>query len=295
MPKRVALLIARNLADNAPDRRADAYLFDVQRKNMEAAFIPAGLTLDVVRWTEPGMNWARFDAALVLNCWDYQDRHDAFLARLAEIEAAGVRVFNPLKLVRWNIRKTYLRDLESRGVAIIPTLWPESAQAGDIQEAFDKFGCDEVVLKRQVGGGARGQMRYARASAPTSGVLLDRPGMIQPLIQSVVTEGEYSFLFIDGAFSHALVKRATAGDYRIQEAYGGRSMRVDPSAADTTRARAVLEALDEAPLYARIDMVRGEDGGLMLMELEVLEPYLFPAEGPAIGAMLAAALRRRLG
>jgi hypothetical protein len=295
MPKRVALLIARNLADNAPDRRADAYLFDVQRKNMEAAFIPAGLTLDVVRWTEPGMNWARFDAALVLNCWDYQDRHDAFLARLAEIEAAGVRVFNPLKLVRWNIRKTYLRDLESRGVAIIPTLWPESAQASDIQEAFDKFGCDEMVLKRQVGGGARGQMRYARASAPTSGVLLDRPGMIQPLIQSVVTEGEYSFLFIDGAFSHALVKRAAAGDYRIQEAYGGRSMRVDPSAADTTRARAVLEALDEPPLYARIDMVRGEDGGLMLMELEVLEPYLFPAEGPAIGAMLAAALRRRLG
>lgn len=295
MPKRVALLIARNLADNAPDRRADAYLFDVQRKNMEAAFIPAGLTLDVVRWTEPGMNWARFDAALVLNCWDYQDRHDAFLARLAEIEAAGVRVFNPLKLVRWNIRKTYLRDLESRGVAIIPTLWPESARASDIQEAFDKFGCDEMVLKRQVGGGARGQMRYARASAPTSGVLLDRPGMIQPLIQSVVTEGEYSFLFIDGAFSHALVKRAAAGDYRIQEAYGGRSMRVDPSAADTTRARAVLEALDEPPLYARIDMVRGEDGGLMLMELEVLEPYLFPAEGPAIGAMLAAALRRRLG
>jgi hypothetical protein len=295
MAKRVALLIARNLASDAPDRRADAYLFDVQRKAMEAAFIPVGLTLEVVRWTEAGMDWRQFDAALVLNCWDYQDRHDAFLARLAEIEAAGVALFNPLHLVRWNIRKTYLRDLESRGVVIVPTLWVETPQASDIHAAFQTFGCDEVVLKRQVGGGARGQVRHARATAPVSGSALDRPGMIQPLIQSVVTEGEYSFLFVDGAFSHALVKRAAAGDYRIQEAYGGRSMKVEPSAADKARAGAVLQALDEPPLYARVDMVRGADGGLMLMELEVLEPYLFPAEGPGIGAMLAAALKRRLG
>jgi hypothetical protein len=125
-------------------------------------------------------------------------------------------------------------------------------------------------------------------------VLLDRPGMIQPLIPSIITEGEYSFLFVGGEFSHALVKRAAPGDYRIQEAYGGRSMKVEPSAADKARAGAVLEALDEPPLYARVDMVRGADGRLMLMELEVLEPYLFPAEGPGVGAMLAAALKRRL-
>ncbi|MEP7210603.1 MAG: hypothetical protein ABI740_07175 [Alphaproteobacteria bacterium] len=295
MTKRIALLIAQNLASNAPDRRADAYLFDVQRRVMEAAFTPAGLTLEVVRWTEEAMNWGQFDAALVLNCWDYQDRHDAFLERLSEIEAAGVAVFNPLDLVRWNIRKTYLRDFEGRGVPIVPTLWTEAPQADDIQAAFTAFNSEEVVLKRQVGGGARGQARYARATAPTEGQVLDRPGMIQPLIQSIVTEGEYSFLFVDGEFSHALVKRAADGDYRIQEAYGGRSMKVEPSPADKARASAVLEALDAPPLYARVDMVRGADGGLMLMELEVLEPYLFPAEGPAIGVMLAAALKRRLG
>jgi hypothetical protein len=119
--------------------------------------------------------------------------------------------------------------------------------------------------------------------------------MIQPLIPAIVTEGEFSFLFIDGVFSHALVKRAAEGDYRIQEAYGGRSLRVEPSPPDRARASAVLEALAEAPLYARVDMVRGADGGLLLMELEVLEPYLFPAEGPSIGVMLAAALKRRLG
>jgi hypothetical protein len=295
MPKRIALLIAQNLASDAPDRRADAYLFDVQRKVLEAAFVPAGLSLETVRWSEAEMDWGPFDAALVLACWDYQDRHEVFLARLAQIAAAGVAVFNPLDLVRWNIKKTYLRDFESWGVPIVPTLWAEAPQAADLQAAFAAFDAEEVVLKRQVGGGARGQQRYARASAPVTGQVLDRPGMIQPLIPSIVTEGEYSFLFVDGEFSHALVKRAAAGDYRIQEAYGGRSAKVDPSPSDLTRASAVLEALEAPPLYARVDMVRGADGGLMLMELEVLEPYLFPAEGPGIGALLAAALKRRLG
>lgn len=294
MVQRVALLIAANLASEAPDRRADACLFDLERRALEAAFGPAGLTLETVRWSEDGVDWGRFDAALLLACWDYQDRHDAFLARLDEIAAAGVAIFNPLDLVRWNIRKTYLRDLEARGVPIVPTLWVEAPEAADLHAAFTAFGCDDIVLKRQHGAGAKGQARHSRAAAPASGRVLDRSGMIQPLIGSIVTEGEYSFLFVDGAFSHALVKRAAAGDYRIQEAYGGRSARVEPAAADLARAGAVLAALDAPPLYARIDMVRGSDGGLLLMELEALEPYLFPVEGPGIAAMLATALKRRL-
>jgi glutathione synthase/RimK-type ligase-like ATP-grasp enzyme len=123
---------------------------------------------------------------------------------------------------------------------------------------------------------------------------MDRPGMIQPLIKSIRTEGEFSFLFIDGDFSHALIKRAKSGDYRIQEAYGGASQRIDPAPADEDAARAVLEVLDEQPLYARVDMVRGDDGRLLLMELEVIEPYLFPKDGPGIGEMLGKALKRRL-
>jgi hypothetical protein len=119
--------------------------------------------------------------------------------------------------------------------------------------------------------------------------------MIQPFIASVASEGEYSFLFVDGVFSHALVKRAARGDYRIQESYGGTSAKVEPAAADITQARAVLEALAVPPLYARVDMVRGEDGRLMVMELEVIEPYLFPVEGPRIGEMIGVALKKRLG
>ena len=291
----IALLIAANVASDAPDRRADADLFDIQLDVLRKGFAPHGLTIEPVRWVRPGVDWKRFGGVMVNCAWDYQDRHEDFLSTLDRIAALGVPVFNSPDVVRWNIRKTYLRDFEARGVPIIPTRWPEHPTTEDISSAFAEFGTEDVILKRQVGGGARGQVRYTRANMPEEGPIMDRPGMIQPFVSSIATEGEYSFLFVDGEFSHALVKRARQGDYRIQEAYGGTSQRIDTSQQDERQARAVLEALDEPQLYARVDMVRGADGSLLLMELEVIEPYLFPADGPGIGAMLGKALRRRLG
>ena len=98
-----------------------------------------------------------------------------------------------------------------------------------------------------------------------------------------------------GEFCHALIKRAQPGDYRIQSSYGGREEVLHPSADDLVAARAILGTLDETPLYGRVDMLRGEDGGLLLMELEVIEPYLYPKEGPELGERMAAAVARRLG
>ena len=289
----IALLTAANLVSDAPDRRADAHLFDIQLDILRRGFAPHGLTLTPVRWIDP-IDWTRFGAVLVNSAWDYQDRHEDFLATLDRIAGLGVPVFNDPGAVRWNIRKTYLRELEARGVPVIPTLWPEAPTRDDIVHAMSAFGIEDVVLKRQVGGGARAQVRYTRANMPEAGSIMDRPGMIQPFIASIATEGEYSFLFVDGEFSHALVKRAKSGDYRIQEAYGGTSQAIDPTPDDRASAQAVLTALATPPLYARVDMVRGQAGELLLMELEVIEPFLFPKDGPHIGEMLGAALKKRL-
>ena len=289
----IALLTAANLVSDAPDRRADAHLFDIQLDILRRGFSPHGLTLTPVRWTDP-LDWRRFGGVLVNSAWDYQDRHEDFLDTLDRIAALGVPVFNDPATVRWNIRKTYLREFDARGVPVIPTLWSEAPTHDDIVHAMSIFGIDDVVLKRQVGGGARAQVRYTRSNLPAPGPVMDRPGMIQPFIASIATEGEYSFLFVDGAFSHALVKRPRSGDYRIQEAYGGTSQAIDPTPADLVSAQTVLTALAKPPLYARVDMVRGPGGELLLMELEVIEPFLFPKDGPHIGQMLGAALRNRL-
>lgn len=293
-PREIAMLTAANLVSDAPDRRADAHLFDAQVDILQRGMAPHGLWLAPVRWVDPAIAWNRF-AAVMVNCaWDYQDNHEAFLATLDRIASMGVPVFNDPATVRWNIRKTYLRELEAKGIPIIPTLWPEAPTDVDIAGAMAVFGSDDVIIKRQVGGGARGQTRYTPANMPAPGPVLDRPAMIQPFIPSIATEGEYSFLFVDGDFSHALIKRARSGDYRIQAAYGGTSLAIDPAPADRAAAQRVLDVLEAPPLYARVDMVRGQAGDLLLMELEVLEPYLFPKDGPQIGPMLGRALARRL-
>jgi glutathione synthase/RimK-type ligase-like ATP-grasp enzyme len=295
---RIALLTAQTDALAAPLRRALDQLLAEEFDDMARPMAELGLKLEPIPWTAGG-DWTQYAAVLVKSAWDYQDKADAFLGLLDSIAGQGVPVFNDPALVRWNIRKTYLDDFAAKGVPIVPTLWAEAATAADLQRAYDIFGVDEIVLKPQIGGGARNQTRHRRGEAQPEGVILDRPGMIQPLVPAIATEGEFSFLFAGNEFSHALLKIPKSGDYRIQEIFGGRNVKVDPSPSDLAAARAVLEALPDslggAPLYARVDLVRGDDGKLMLMELEAIEPSLFTAEGPQMGSMLAKALQHRLG
>ena len=124
---------------------------------------------------------------------------------------------------------------------------------------------------------------------------MPHPMMVQPFLSKIQEEGDYSFIFIDGIFCHALLKTAKSGDYRIQSTYGGRETPIAPTPEDLFEATTVLQTLDERPLYARVDMLRGEDGRLLLMELEMIEPYLYPIEGPNLGPMMANAVHRRMG
>ena len=113
--------------------------------------------------------------------------------------------------------------------------------------------------------------------------------MIQPFLPAIQREGELSFIFVSGQFSHALIKRASAGDYRIQSLYGGTETALDPDPADRAAAQGIMAMLPFAkpPLYARIDMVRLDGGALAVIEAELIEPYLYPEQGPGFGAMLA--------
>lgn len=205
--------------------------------------------------------------------------------------SSATRLFNPAAVVRWNIHKTYLRDLEAKGARIIPTVWLDKADAAGAAAAFDTLGADDLVFKRQVGAGAHGQHRLKRGEPVPD---MPHAMMVQPFVPAIQTEGEYSFIYIGGEFCHALVKRAVPGDYRIQSKYGGKETPVVPPTDDLADAAAIVAMLDEAPLYGRVDMVRGDDGRLVLMELEVIEPYLYPVEGPRLGEMIAEAVIRRL-
>ncbi|MEE4288404.1 MAG: hypothetical protein V2J14_03460 [Erythrobacter sp.] len=292
----VAFLACATTLPGSGERRGDAFEHDLMVAAIEPALAARGIAMRVIDWEADLDAFEGVDLALLGTSWNYQDRAGAFTDRLYALSAGGIAVCNPPDMVRWNIRKTYLRELESAGVATIPTLWRESLAGHEVEQALDLLGADRAVVKRQIGAGAEGQVMIERANLPPPGWDFGAPAMIQPFLPAIASEGELSFVFIDGDLSHALVKRPQTGDYRVQSLYGGREEVHHPSPADRAAAQAVIDALPfDTPLYARIDMVRMDQGGLALMEAELIEPYLYPIQGPQLGARLASALARRLG
>lgn len=297
MTFQIAFLACAGTLPGSPTRRADAFEHDVQVAALRSGLEGMDAELTEIDWRAPLEALTRFDLAVLGTVWDYTDHPAEFLARLESLEAAGVKVCNPAEVVRWNADKGYLRELAEAGAPSIPTLWADDPGAEDILNAFEHFGTDRVVVKRRVGAGAVGQFSFTRSAPPAADWRLGQAGMIQPFLPAIQSEGEYSLIFIDGQFCHALLKQAADGDYRIQSLYGGREVALDPDPADIARAAEVLAMLpfDNVPLYARIDMVRLPEGQLALIEAELIEPYLYPRQGPRLGEMLAAAIGRRLG
>ncbi|MBO6945620.1 hypothetical protein [Altererythrobacter sp.] len=291
---KIGFLVCPGTMPGSARRREDAYEHDLQVQAIRPEIEAHGGTLTEIDWRDPIEAFDGFDLILIGTPWDYQDDEAEFLGKLDDLEFAGITVCNSSDMVRWNARKTYLRYLEARGIAIIPTLWIEKASAADIDAAMYAFGCETVVAKRQVGAGAEGQtIHHMGQTAPDWHML--HPAMIQPYLPQIATDGEYSFIFIDGQFSHALRKRPAEGDYRVQSLYGGTEESITPSDADVRSAQAVIGAIPfETPLYARIDVVRGDGNDLLLMEAELIEPFLYPEQGPELGPRMANAIAKRI-
>ena len=253
-----------------------------------------GWHVDAVPWDKPAA-WRDYDLVVIRSPWDYQRDPEAFLAVLAEIERLGVPLQNSLQTVRWNLRKTYLRDLAERGVPIVPTVFRDRLDAGDLERLFDEVAGDdpargEIVLKPLVGANADGAFRLDRRAAEERAAEVEiyyarRPLLAQPFVPAVLDEGEYSLFYFDGQHSHTILKTPETGDFRVQEEHGATIRAVAAEEALLDAGRAAREALSESPLYLRADFVRSSEGDpFWLMELELIEPSLYlrmDAEAPA--------------
>lgn len=239
-------------------------------------------------WREPG-DLSGFDLIMPLLAWGYQ-REPAHWYQLLKAWQ-GLPFANALETLRWNTNKSYLLELEARGISIVPTSIAQALGPLDLDKAQAMFGEALMVVKPTVSGGAEGTYRLL-ASDPIPTDVANAEMLIQPLIPAIAEEGEYSLFHFAGHFSHAVLKRPMAGDFRVQEQFGGSEAAIDPPLAAHALAKTVLEALAEQPLYARIDMVRDAEGSFRLMELELIEPALFLAHAPDGGAMFADAVRR---
>ncbi len=251
-----------------------------------------GHTVDEVPWR--GVTDGRgYDAVVIRTPWDYQKDLPAFLALLDRI---AVPLANSPALVRWNAYKTYLGELGARGVPIVPTTYGRGLSGDELRALPARLGVDEIVIKPVVGANADDAYRVTATTPPDEIVAryVDRDWMAQPFVHRVLDEGEHSLFYFGGALSHAIRKVPARGDFRVQEEHGGDILPVPIT--DETRAAAdqVMAALpgDDAPLQARVDLVRLDDGTLALMELEAIEPSLYFRTHPRAPANFADAIVR---
>jgi glutathione synthase/RimK-type ligase-like ATP-grasp enzyme len=251
-----------------------------------------GVRVSPAVWSDPTITWSDHDAIVIRSTWDYHLRVAEFMAWIDTLERMGCTVWNPCRLLRWNANKRYLMDLAMRGVPIVPT---ESLPGGDEQSLralMDARQWDDVVVKPTVSATAHGARRVRRADLgafASSGVADYGELLVQPFIREIENVGEWSLIFFSGGFSHSVRKRPVAGDYRVQSEYGGSAVAEPASARVVAAGEAVLAAVSEPWLYARVDGVETREG-FLLMELEMLEPLLFFELDAAAPARFADAL-----
>jgi len=257
-----------------------------------------GVHASAAVWSDPSVDWTTFDAVVIRSCWDYHLRHDEFLAWVAQLKRAGVALWNPPVVIRWNAEKGYLRELGGQGVRIVPTRWIECGSATSLHDVLRDAGWNAAVVKPAISASAHETWRTSRDAAARDEArfraLVERGRvLVQPFMETVVATGEWSLVFIGGEFSHAMLKRARRGDFRVQSEHGGSASRGDPGVHVVEQARRALHAGASSSLYARVDGCV-VDGEFVLMELELIEPLLYLAEHPDAPARLASALVDRM-
>lgn len=243
------------------------------------------------------MEWDAFDACVLRSVWDYHLEHEAFVAWLRRLRDLAA-VWNPVELAIWNSHKSYLRELAEAGVPTVPTHWLERGSEVKLAGLLKSLGWEEAVVKPAVDLGALRLHRLARGDpggqANLEHLLAAHDAMVQPFLPSLESRGETSLVYVAGEFSHAVRKRPKDGDFRVQPRWGGSAEAVNPDDDEVSVAERALAELDQAPLYARVDLVEGPEGAPCLIELELIDPLLFLRQRPAAAEAMAESIREQL-
>lgn len=256
-----------------------------------AVLLRAGFSVEARDWTDPG-NLQQFDLVMPLVAWGYHQDPPRWHALLDQLGAIGVATLNPVPLLRWNSDKRYLVELGSKGIPTIPTRLVEALDEAALQEARAEFG-DDLVIKPPVSASAYGIHRLG-PNDPVPDEAAGQTMLVQPFLRAVADEGEYSVMLFGGRFSHTIVKRPKAGDYRVQPHLGGTESACEPPVGAVELAKSALAAAPAEAIYARVDMVRDNDGELAIIELELIEPALWLQHAPDGGKSFSDAILDRL-
>lgn len=255
--------------------------------------IKRGFAVETISWRQTARPWSDFEAVIIRTPWDYQSSPEEFLDVLGRIERQ-TRLENPLDIVRWNLDKRYLREMEQRGTRIVPTIWDANYSEVELDRWLRALDTDEIIIKPYVSATAEHTYRLRSFDPGLVGIFATRPFMVQPFMPKIIDEGEYSFFYFNGEFSHAINKSPKLNDFRVQEEHGGIITEVMPDDRLIKAGRMAVDTIGRELLYARVDLVRDEDDNFCLMELELIEPALYLRMDAGAPKRFADAISKRL-
>jgi glutathione synthase/RimK-type ligase-like ATP-grasp enzyme len=261
-----------------------------------------GAEVEAPAWSDPEVDWSRYDLVQLSSTWDYPQRRAEFLDWLRRAEGV-TSVENPSELVEWNSDKRYLAELEDADIPTIPTIWAELGEGAEAAEEAARRRWEDAIVKPVVDAGAQRLRRVAQSEVASAVEEIGEPCLVQPYLESLSRSGELSQVFFRGELSHAVLKTPAEDEFRIHEHLGGTYRAVDPPESAQVLADRVMALIAAGevgpgllpgtpPLYGRVDLVGGPDGEPTVIELELIEPALYlhvagPEEAERFAAHLA--------
>lgn len=258
----------------------------------------AGWSVDIIAWDATNVDWGSYRAVILRATWDYHRRPEEFRQWLADCRAASVALYNPPDLALWNIHKGYLLELADRGIPVVPTELLRRGEPLDLAALLEARDWDQIVIKPAIAATAHQTFRASRADVAQAGARLrdylhQADYLVQPFVPEIVADGELSFQLFAGDFSHAVLKQAKPGDFRVQGDFGGTTALHEPSVRQLAGVKRVADAIPQPWLYARIDGV-DIGGEFAVMEVELIEPELFLHMQSGSAEKMVAALKKLL-
>lgn len=232
-----------------------------------------------VIWNDPEIRWQEYDLVVIKSTWDYHEHIVAFREWLYSLAKLGVQVLNPVSTLIWNSDKHYLGEIQQSGLPVISSFYLEQHSVADLTTCFAQFKTKKLIVKPCVSGGSKHTYAFTPAEATNiseivTPLLREEAFVVQPFIDEIETEGELSFVFLGGNYSHCIVKRPKVGDFRVQYYFGGSVQSCQPATPLTEAAAKYVKQYASGCLYARVDGIVVKDR-FLLMELELIEPFLF--------------------
>jgi len=283
--QRIAFVTCEQLPDINDDDRLVANLLEGR-----------GFQVTAAAWSDPAVDWGHFASVVIRTAWDYHRDEARYAAWLRRCEREDVNLWNPAATVLANIDKRYLDRFADSGVAIVPLEHVERGERQSLRALLERRNWTHAVVKPAVSASAYGTWRTSLATAADDQRrweedLMQHSLLLQPFADEIVTSGEWSIVFFDGEYSHSVLKKPAAGDFRVQEELGGHGEPRDPAPAIVEEARRVLSHAAGRLLYARVDGIE-RDGRFVLMELEINEPFLYIGSSSGAATRFADAIAR---